>query len=286
MAPVVFTTAFAVLGLAFAVVAMSIARAAARTGGAHTEFATEKLDALETRVITLAERVDGVLDEAKQNAKDGDDAVRASLDKALDTAQQRLTDEQQRLDSQIGTTEAKIAEVEERVQAGNETLSREIGAVEQHSAAQAQELANRAEAIEQQAAGVDGKLNGLTEELSKTDRDLRALEIDAGQIRQDIDAVDAYVKDTLQARLDAAMQAFDGTVTGVLGEMKGELLRGVNRIEEMEAVVSGRSAAHNRLLGEPDVSDQEAPEPGDEEVATDPSPSDVAEDADGLPTDV
>ena len=300
---------FVVIGfvLVVAIVALMTATTAAKTGRAHMTFATEKLNALEARTIELAERVDGVLEEAKQDAKAGDDAVRDGLaarigetetkltgvgesTENLDAAQQRLSTQietteaklaeveeategldaaQQRLATQAGATETKLAEVEESVRAGDEALTGKIAAAEQRSADRAQEFTRQAEGLKQQIAGLESKLGELAQELGRTDKDLRAVEIDAGQMRQDLDAIDVYVKETFQARLDAAMQAFDGTVTGVLGEMKDELLRGVDRIEEIEAVVAGRNTAQDRLLSEPDESAHEIPEPGAHAPPTD-----------------
>ena len=69
-----------------------------------------------------------------------------------------------------------------------------------------------------------------------------------GRLNGKLDELSHYLKDVFQQDLRGAMDAFDRTVSGVLGEMKTELLNGVNRIESIEHAVHGRGQVGDKLV--------------------------------------
>ncbi len=60
--------------------------------------------------------------------------------------------------------------------------------------------------------------------------------------------LEEYLKDFFEVELKSVFDSFDKTVASILGEMKAELLRGVDRIEEIQAVVESKSFAQERIL--------------------------------------
>jgi len=60
--------------------------------------------------------------------------------------------------------------------------------------------------------------------------------------------LEKYLKEFFEVELKAVFDSFDKTVASVLEEMKAELLRGVDRIEEIQAVVESRTFAQERIL--------------------------------------
>ena len=64
-----------------------------------------------------------------------------------------------------------------------------------------------------------------------------------------LERFEQYTKDFLQRELSQSFARFDQTVGAVLGEMKNELLRGVERIDQIQSVVETRSDAEKRLFG-------------------------------------
>ena len=60
--------------------------------------------------------------------------------------------------------------------------------------------------------------------------------------------LEQYLKEFFEVELRTVFDSFDKTVASILEEMKAELLRGVDRIEEIQAVVDSKSYAKDRIL--------------------------------------
>lgn len=60
--------------------------------------------------------------------------------------------------------------------------------------------------------------------------------------------LESYLKQFFETELKAVFESFDKTVASILEEMKSELLRGVERIEEIQAVVDSKSYAQDRIM--------------------------------------
>ncbi len=84
-------------------------------------------------------------------------------------------------------------------------------------------------------------------ESSTADRVERFEKVATGT-RERLIKLEEYLKQFFEVELKSVFDSFDKTVASVLGEMKTELLRGVDRIEEIQAVVDSRSFAQDRIL--------------------------------------
>jgi len=60
--------------------------------------------------------------------------------------------------------------------------------------------------------------------------------------------LEQYLKEFFEVELRTVFDSFDKTVASILEEMKVELLRGVDRIEDIQAVVDSKSYAKDRIL--------------------------------------
>ena len=80
--------------------------------------------------------------------------------------------------------------------------------------------------------------------------------------------LEEYLKEFFEVELKSVFESFDKTVASILEEMKVELLRGVDRIEEIQAVVDSKSYAQDRILdGEGSVYKLIADTPGEGDAA-------------------
>ena len=70
----------------------------------------------------------------------------------------------------------------------------------------------------------------------------------ASGTRERLIKLEQYLKEFFEVELKAVFDSFDKTVVSILDEMKSELLRGVERIEDIQAVVDSKSFAQDRIL--------------------------------------
>lgn len=70
----------------------------------------------------------------------------------------------------------------------------------------------------------------------------------ASSTRERLIKLEQYLKEFFEVELKAVFDSFDKTVVSILDEMKSELLRGVERIEDIQAVVDSKSFAQDRIL--------------------------------------
>ena len=66
--------------------------------------------------------------------------------------------------------------------------------------------------------------------------------------RERLIKLEQYLKEFFEVELKTVFESFDKTVASILDEMKAELLRGVERIEDIQAVVDSKSFAQDRIL--------------------------------------
>lgn len=92
----------------------------------------------------------------------------------------------------------------------------------------------------------------LNERFNKLETELRervqSAEKVANATRERLVQLETYLKEFFEVELKSVFDSFDRTVTSVLGEMKAELLRGVDRVEEIQAVVDSKTFAQERIL--------------------------------------
>lgn len=242
----------ALVALALAVSAYLAVQGFAKTSRDRLEANGRRLAAVESRCAEMDAQVAASLEDAEA---------------ATDVLRRELAAHTAETDARLRSLDTDLKAC---VGAGAE-LGQRTTKLEATAASTDQAVAEVQQAVTDAAARLDGQIDGLRRQVSGWTEELRA----------QIDGLDIYVKETFQTRLDSALRAFDGTVSGVLGEMKGELLRGVHRIEEIESVVTGRTEMEDRLLSgpsepppapEPDDESSEAPEP--DETAAAPSEQD------------
>ena len=70
----------------------------------------------------------------------------------------------------------------------------------------------------------------------------------AAGTRERLIKLEEYLKEFFEVELKSVFDSFDRTVASILDEMKSELLRGVDRIEDIQAVVDSKSLAKDRIL--------------------------------------
>ena len=108
----------------------------------------------------------------------------------------------------------------------------------------------------------------------------------AAGTRERLIKLEQYLKEFFEVELKSVFDSFDKTVSSILEEMKSELLRGLERIEDIQAFVDSKSFAQDRILdGEGSVyklladtstvpgegSDESLPAQTDEDVSRDPA---------------
>lgn len=80
-----------------------------------------------------------------------------------------------------------------------------------------------------------------------SDRVERCEKVAAGT-RERLIKLEQYLKEFFEVELKSVFDSFDKTVSSILEEMKSELLRGIDRIEDIQAFVDSKSFAQDRIL--------------------------------------
>jgi len=70
----------------------------------------------------------------------------------------------------------------------------------------------------------------------------------ANSTRERLISLESYLKEFFEVELKSVFDSFDKTVSSILEEMKSELLRGIERIEDIQAFVDTKSFAQDRIL--------------------------------------
>jgi uncharacterized membrane protein len=70
----------------------------------------------------------------------------------------------------------------------------------------------------------------------------------AAGTRERLVKLEQYLKEFFEVELKSVFDSFDKTVSSILEEMKSELLRGLERIEDIQAFVDSKSMAQDRIL--------------------------------------
>lgn len=84
-------------------------------------------------------------------------------------------------------------------------------------------------------------------EASTRDRVDRFEKVASGT-RERLVKLEQYLKEFFEVELKSVFDSFDKTVSNILEEMKAELLRGLERIEDIQAFVDTKSFAQDRIL--------------------------------------
>ncbi len=70
----------------------------------------------------------------------------------------------------------------------------------------------------------------------------------ASGTRERLLKLEQYLKEFFEVELKGVFDSFDKTVSSILEQMKAELLRGLERIEDIQAFVDSKSFAQDRIL--------------------------------------
>jgi len=105
---------------------------------------------------------------------------------------------------------------------------------------------------EEKCVREDEERQRMINRMEQLDSALRArvdhFEMVATGTRERLIKLEQYLKEFFEVELKSVFESFDKTVASILEEMKAELLRGVDRIEEIQAVVDSKSMAQERIL--------------------------------------
>jgi len=272
------TALLIVVGVILVLAALATAAAFARGTQNRVEELTNRLATVEKQASDTGHRLDGLLDEVKKTAAQGDDKVREDLVERVEDARRGLIemvrDLEKRHEEHAAAAKEDFAKADDHAALAEQTRAVEIAVAENERQSQ-----NQAEKQAARIADLHANLDALTADAAKTAEAAEVLRSEVARLDERGDAIETYIRDVLQEKLDKAFKAFDGTVGSVLGEMKDELLRGVSRIEQMESVVTSRAKTHERLL---DVA-AETPEVVLEEGQAQPEAEEVGEEADAPP---
>lgn len=93
------------------------------------------------------------------------------------------------------------------------------------------------------------RLNDRVDRFEETTKDrVERFEKIAGGTRERLIKLEQYLKEFFEVELKTVFDSFDKTVSSILEQMKAELLRGLERIEDIQAFVDSKSFAQDRIL--------------------------------------
>lgn len=166
------------------------------------------------------------------SAKSEQEVARCSqgFDKLDSETRQRLG----KLDGALAEAGNRVSGVDQRVS----EVDRRVAGVGQRVG----ELDQRLSGVDQRVARYQDEAADIREGLSRA-QDLLA------ETREKLNRFEEYTRDFLERELSQAFFKFDRTVGSVLGEMKSELLHGVERIGEIQSVVESKTEAQRRIFG-------------------------------------
>ena len=104
---------------------------------------------------------------------------------------------------------------------------------------------NQSERIRQEFQAFEERAGKLEE---NTERRIRDFEELVTRTREELRSLENYLREVFEVEMKNLFDSFDTTVGSVLTEMKGELLRGVDRLEHIQTVIDGRLKAQKRMI--------------------------------------
>ncbi len=102
-------------------------------------------------------------------------------------------------------------------------------------------LETRLVEAQREADGVKAEVGSLAGTIAEAQKGL-------DRVIQRFEQFEEYFRSVFEKELRFAFRSFDETMGGVLKEMKGELLRGISRIDQIQSVVNSRSHAETQLV--------------------------------------
>jgi len=102
---------------------------------------------------------------------------------------------------------------------------------------QSEQIRQKLTEVEQRAGTLEDRIQSKIGDVERQTRDTRI----------EVERLEHYIREVFEVDLKNMFATFDTTVNGVLDEMKRELLRGVDRIEEIQSIIEGRDVVEGRL---------------------------------------
>ena len=126
-----------------------------------------------------------------------------------------------------------------------ERLTNHVDSFEQTVAARIQQATAP---IEERIAQGEREMDGFKAELGSLQSAIAEVQKGLERAVQRFEHFEEYFRSVFEKELRFAFHAFDETMGGVLKEMKGELLRGISRIDQIQGVVNSRGRAEAQLV--------------------------------------
>lgn len=200
--------------------------------------------------------------EAFANLQSDWDAFAAKAKDEFDRRSRQLDDRSAEMGERLGRMEGAVADVEQRasqLRAGAVDMLARLVKAESAIAAGEKRMAQ----FNAESQGIFARLGELENALADANQRVGQCQEDAADMRErlnrlhglvaetqeNLERFEQYTRDFLEKELSGAFVKFDRTVGSVLGEMKSELLRGVERIDEIQSVVESKSEAQRRIFG-------------------------------------
>lgn len=206
--------------------------------------ARNRLEAtLKARIDTDLKYVQTTLEAEVKQLKEEAEKGRLADEKGQQAAEKALQDLHQKLESQAEAIAAQARQIESQNQElatlrALETTLRELAQRHENTAGQAADLLIRIDRQDQHLEHMENHLSTFR----------KALDQEVSGFNHRLDELYEYLKGAFQDEMKSTMRRFDRNMATVLGEMKGQLMDGVHRIEQMETLVAGRQELDERLL--------------------------------------
>ena len=212
-----------------------------RIAGSLDEFRNESraaIESLETRSEEARQARDRITESAEQFRRDSAAAMESlegrgqdSLRQLAETVERYQEESRGRLEAICEEGRAERGRLGEAIERFQSELRTGWDAFSTREEAARQDLSERVNWFEETTRKRMSELDDLSE-----------------RTREQIHQLESYIKEFFEAELKSVFQSLDNTVGAVLGEMRDELLRGVQRIDEIQSVVHGQKSAESRVL--------------------------------------
>jgi len=170
--------------------------------------------------------------------------------KAVDICRKMMAD-MQALESQMDEQERRMdGRLDTRI---GELETRMTRKMDQKSDLIQERLDRRTADLNDRIVQVEDRMSTAQEDVGRFREQLAEVEARIPGLFDRLDEFRETLGKTFQAEISSVLNSFDNSMTGVLQQMKSELVMGISRIESIESMVRSRHRAERTLLGEPEV---------------------------------
>ncbi|MEW6360452.1 MAG: hypothetical protein AB1696_29245 [Planctomycetota bacterium] len=211
------------------------------------ESLSKKID---LAMLSLTQTVDEVKSSVPAQLDEARTEMNRVVDEKVSTAQNALTRKIEETELSVAQTVAGVESRVEQVKAEAESaLERKLS--ETRTAVE-QRLKEAENVLDHRMSDLETSAMKKAEEASASAGSARAAAEEAR--RQAADVMDRltrfeeYFRTVFEAKFSSSFAHFDQTVVDVLGHMREELQRGLNRVDQMHAMVENRARTEGELL--------------------------------------